>query len=264
MKRFLNFAAICSVIITLSGCGFHLPHEDKLGDTLPKLNVTGAYNSKFFRLVVQKLRASGVEVNAQTGSNVIDPKSAVPTLEIPGVGVSAPRITINSLADTLETAVIVSSACTLRIPNHRPILMRNSITRSKRNKSGYSLASDNEFDIIVDETVDELSSQLILRLSYLGRQSDPNEHVSTPGELVIAKDGSNEPEDLSLQSAPEGMTLIEALQYQNDIEAAKANTTTLDELNNGKQILDQRSYELPKVEVKRVHQAPEELSTDRF
>lgn len=252
------------MLLTLVGCGFHLPQGDKLGDTLPKLNVTGDYHSKFFKLVVQKLKASGVEVNAQTGSNTIDPKSPVPTLVIPGVGISAPRITVNSLADTLETAIIVSSACTLKIPNHRPILMRNAITRSKRNKSGYSLASDNEFEIIVDETIDELSSQLILRLSYLGRQSDPNEPLATPKELIIASDGSNTKEDLSAQSTPSGLTLMEALQYQDETEAANGKSTTLEEMNNGSRVLDQGSYELPKVEIKRVHQAPEELSTDRF
>ena len=57
---------------------------------------------------------------------------------------------------------------------------------------------------------------------------------------------------------------MEALQYQDETEAANGKSTTLEEMNNGSRVLDQGSYELPKVEIKRVHQAPEELSTDRF
>ncbi|MCR5537361.1 MAG: hypothetical protein K6F05_08150 [Succinivibrio sp.] len=263
---YLLCALVGMVLTLLPGCGFHLPAEHQLSTTIPKLNVTGAYQSRFYKQVVLLLEAQGVEVNAQNSGFTPQASEEIPTLSIPEPKVEVPLVAVSSLADGLQYAIIVSYATTLSIPHHRPILMRNALTRSMLKKAGRALASDNEREIVTNETIDELAQQLVTRLAYLGRLSDPSSPDATPAELLISKDGSTK--DLNLpEQLPQGLTLIEALQYQEAAERSAAKATPglnrdLDELNNGQVVLDRSRYQLPKVKPQRVHEAPASLTVD--
>ncbi len=263
---YLLGALLAAVLPLLSGCGFHLPSEHQLSSTIPTLYVTGAYQSRFYKQVVMLLEAQGVKVYAQDSGYTPPDSEEIPTLSIPNPKVQVPLVAINSFADGLEYAVIVSSATTLNIPHHRPIVMRNALTRSMMKKAGRALASDNEMEIVRDETIDELASQLVTRLAYLGRMSDPSTPEATPAELLTASDGSTQ--DLVLpEQVPQGLTLIEALQYQEEAERSAARATPglsqdLNELNNGQQVLDRSRYQLPRVKPQRVHEAPASLTVE--
>lgn len=251
------------VALLCSSCGFHLPNENTLSSTIPALNVYGSYHHPFYRKVVQKLKAYGVEVNAQgTAQREAPQDPALPTLEIPKPDVQIPLVSVNSRLDAEEYNVIVSVSSTLNIPGHRPLLMRNSLTRSFLNKSGRPLSSNNERDLVIDESYDELASQLVMRLSYLGRQSDPQAEFATPRELLIAQDDPGSFIEVStLEEATRGMTLLEALQYSDSQEAAAAPKVTLEELNNGAEVL-KRSYNLPKTAPRLKDEAPESLRVE--
>ena len=99
-----------------------------------------------------------------------------------------------------------------------------------------------------------------MRLSYLGRQSDPDARVPQPGELVLVPSEGDDPYALEIQtSGYEGMTLIEALKAQDTAEKAMSSEMSLDNLNNGQDVLNHRP-QLPKVEPKLLHAAPEDLN----
>lgn len=244
MKKYivLIFSALC---LFTQGCGFHLPNQTKLSDTFEKINVLGDYHNPFYKKVVRELEISGIKVNAQFSPNP-QTNEQIPTLLIPAPSVSMPIASIDANAEALEYQLIVSSTTTLRIPNHRPILMRNSLTRNMMNKPGLSLSSDNERKIVTDETYDELARQLVARLGYLGRQSDPDALQSNPADLTVAVgEDKNLPKSKTLSDAYSGMTLLEALQVQESEELNNSSQTSLSELNNGNQFLN-RSYKLPK------------------
>ncbi len=263
LKRCIVVPVALALLAT--GCGFHLPNQAKLDDTMPEVVVTGDYHDQFYKLVVRRLRANGVTVYAQdSGYSPTDDERAkdLPTLILPRPNVLDEVVSVNSRAQSLEYALVVSVAPTLAIPNHRPIMMRNSVTRAVLNKPGQALASDTEKAIVIQETKEDLADQLVMRLSYLGRSSDPDASVPQPAELILAQGESSAQDTAAVTQATtqtQGMTLLEALQQQDQYESAQGTQLTLDQLNNGQRILNNKSYELPKVKPEPLHQAPEHL-----
>lgn len=265
-KGWLKLTALSCLVATLAtGCGFHLPNQAKLDETMPELVVSGDYHDSFYKMVVNRLRANGVTVYDQNSSyNPEDDAHAqeLPTLILPQPTVLDEVVSVNSRAQSIEYALVVAVAPTLAIPNHRPIMMRNSITRSVLNKPGQSLASDTEKGVVIQETKENLADQLVMRLAYLGRSSDPDSSSPQPAQLITAQGETSPEEAAAINQALEhrqGMTLLEALQQQDHYESAQGTQVTLDQLNNGQQVLNNKSYELPKVKPEPLHQAPEHL-----
>ena len=259
------FVVPVALALLATGCGFHLPNQAKLDDTMPEVVVTGDYHDQFYKLVVRRLRANGVTVYAQDSDySPTDDERAqdLPTLILPRPNILDEVVSVNSRAQSLEYALVVSVAPTLAIPNHRPIMMRNSVTRSVLNKPGQALASDTEKAIVIQETKEDLADQLVMRLSYLGRSSDPDASVPQPAELILAQGEASAQDTAAVTQATtqtQGMTLLEALQQQDQYESAQGTQLTLDQLNNGQRVLNNKSYELPKVKPEPLHQAPEHL-----
>ena len=259
------FVVPVALALLATGCGFHLPNQAKLDDTMPEVVVTGDYHDQFYKLVVRRLRANGVTVYAQdSGYSPTDDERAqdLPTLILPRPNILDEVVSVNSRAQSLEYALVVSVAPTLAIPNHRPIMMRNSVTRSVLNKPGQALASDTEKAIVIQETKEDLADQLVMRLSYLGRSSDPDASVPQPAELILAQGEASAQDTAAVTQATtqtQGMTVLEALQQQDQYESAQGTQLTLDQLNNGQRVLNNKSYELPKVKPEPLHQAPEHL-----
>lgn len=221
---------------------------------MPELNVIGDYHHPYYKMVVNRLKSNGVKINAQNSEFQPDLNQPIPYLMLPQPNVVDETVSVDSRAQAIENSLLITTAATLYIPNHRPILMRNSITRSALNKTGQSLASDMEKATLVEETYQVLADQLVQRLSYLGRYSDPDEISPMPGELVLARGEEND-----VQYDPrqfEGMTLLEALQMQEQIEQLHSDTVDFEQLNNGQRILNDKSYKLPLVKPVPLHQAP--------
>ena len=251
----------------LSGCGFHLPDEVSTANAIPELRVTGDWHHPFFRKTVDLLRVRGVKVYTdgygQDGVDGNDP--SLPTLSVPAPSVSQPLMSVNTYMSALEYSLIVSTADILTIPGHRPILMRNSLTRTYLNKAGRALATSNEYEEILDETYQELASQLVMRISYLGRQSDPDAVTLTPAQLTEAKD--DPASKIDPKNIPAGMTLMDALRMRDENDAETGEQIELGQLNNGSKILNSnspnnetnlnRSYNLPKVKPVLKNEAPE-------
>lgn len=287
--RALKVWALMSLLggaLVLSGCGFHLPNQNKLNETMPELNVVGDYHHPFYKMVVNRLRANGVEVYAQDSTFSPDLREPIPSLMLTAPQVQDEVVSVNSRAQSIENSILVSIAATLNIPNHRPILMRNSITRSALNKPGQSLASDTEKSMVINETYAQLADELVLRLSYLGRSSDPDAVVPQPNELTFIP-SEDDPNNLkAMQQQTSGLTLMEALQLQNQYEAMQGHSVSYDELNNGQALMQNsitdpvatqapaspndegkatvvvkegKEYQLPDVMPERLHTAPSHL-----
>lgn len=251
VRIFLVF--LTSLII--SACGFTFPNQEKLANTIPELNVTGDYHHPFFKKVIKELKIAGVNVNVESSSNTINDDDTIPTLIIPKPNVQDYVSAVDSRAQAIESNFIVNIAATLKIPSHRPILMKNSLTRSALNKTGQSLASTIEKETIIDETYDILARQLVFRIAYLGKLSDPNAHTPAPYELVLSDE-----EIAAYEKAHSSgnLTLLEALQQKDAEEYSNAKQITLDNLNNGTEILQEPK--LPKV--KPVLKGTTRISTD--
>lgn len=257
MLKTAKLILVISFSCLLNACGFELPSQEDLSKAVPKLNVEGDYHSSFYKYVVQKLRMAGVEVNSQN-SDYYQNDSEVPTLMIPTSHVETKVVAVDSMAQSLEENMLISVAATLSIKGHKPILIKNSLTRSILNKSGFALASQTEKDTVIDETYQELASQMVLRISYLGRQSDPTSKIPQPADLLVNEDSDFAPQS----SIYEGMTIIEALQAQDHLESAQGTQVTLDELNNQQEILgNSTTPKLPPIKPVLRHEAPASLDT---
>ncbi len=254
--KITRVTVIAALSLLLGACGFHLPHQENLATTLPRLNVEGDYHEDFYKYVVQKLRLAGVEVISESSSSYQKDENA-PTLMIPAPHVTEEVVAVDSMAQALENNIRVSVSATLSVPGNRPMLMRNSLTRSVLNKSGFALASQTEKDTVIDETLDELAAQMVLRIGYLGRQSDPTDVAPQVTELL-----ENEDSDYRADSPYAGMTVMEALKSQDASERASGTQVTLDELNNHRQVLDEgKAPVLPPVAPVLTHEAPADLDT---
>jgi outer membrane lipopolysaccharide assembly protein LptE/RlpB len=260
LEKALCCAAFAAALL-LQGCGFHLPSEATLAETIPVINFTGDERGPFGRSVIKKLRTAGVDVRtSKSKDHPLSKDPAVPQLQLAGPSVSAPLVSVNSYLSATEYNMILNASGILRIQGHRPILMRASITRSYLNKTGAALATSIEFDNIYKESCEELATQIVTRLGYLGRQSDPNDKAPTPAELTVSAD------DPSTQLKDEpvaGMTLMEALRYQGEQEKQSGKSTTLDQLNNGSAVL-KGTHDLPKTKPVLKNEAPESVSAEGF
>ncbi len=266
MSIFPKICAFASALslLALSACGFHLPNQAGLDEAVPKINVEGDYHHEFYKYVVQRLRVSGVEVNSEDSGSYAKDES-VPTLMIAKPHVRNVVVAVDSRAQALERNILVQVAATLTIPGHRPIVMRNSLTRSVLNKAGRSLSSQNEINIVVSETYQILCDQMVSRIAYLGRQTDPTDPVPQPADLLV-----NEDDDFEVTSNMyEGMTLIDALQNRDARERAAGKSVSLSELNNYQRVMngtkegeEESEPKLPSVKPVLKHEAPHSLNTD--
>lgn len=236
---------ICIGSFVLSGCGFHLPNQTKINEALPTINVVGSYHHPYYKMVVNRLKANGVNLIIQDIDYTPKQDDQYPTLLIAQPSIQEEVVSVDSRAQAIESDLFISTASTLYLPKHRPILIKNSFTRSFLNKPGQSLASDVEKGTIILETEEELADQLVIHLSYLGRMSDPDYKAPLPSDLVYVEGEEQSELVASPQSNYDGLTLIEALQIQDLEEKSAAQTVSLDEINNAKTILNNK-YQLPK------------------
>ncbi len=260
----LKLICVGALLLGLTACGFHLPHQNRLDTSLAEINVSGSYHDRFYKLVVQKLQIRGVKVNYQgTANREIKEDKNVLNLEISSPSISMPLASIDALGSAKEYNLIVTSSAKLKIPNYtRPIVMRNGITRTTLNKADNTLASTNEQQILIEECFEELSDQMIRRISYLGKQSDPSEPKSVPAQLLLAKGEDNS--EIYIDNSP-SMTLIDALQEQDAIDQTQSTSVRLSDLNNGMKVLNKnKTYKLPNTPIKMVHEAPDNLSEEGF
>ncbi len=260
MKKFTSLIVGLG-LLALTACGFHLPNETSLSEAVPEINVLGDYHNKFFKMVIQRLQISGVKTYVQD-KNYVPKVKGIPTLRIPNPSVSIPLVAVSSTASALEYDIIVKATTSLAIPHHRTIVMRNSITRSTTEKSGRALASSVERNIVIEETLEALADQVIMRLGYMGKMSDPDEKAPRPTDLLRDETDPSANIDI-IESDESNLTLLEAIEVQNKKEAGKGKKVTLDEMNNGRKILD-HEYELPKIVPEPVNSAPESLSEENL
>lgn len=250
MKKIFVIASWLTLTV-LSACGFHLPNQTKIGQAIPTLNVEGDYHHPFYKLVVRKLKQSGVNVISQRSDFTPDTSNKdIPLLLIPKPYVQIPVVSVDSKGQALESNLNVAVNATLKIGTHTPIIMHNSITRSLIEKTGQPLAAENQEKILTLETYDELASQLVLRLSYLGKLSDPDTKSISPRDLL-------ESEGEIYNDYPTNLTLIDMLKVQDENEKAQGKTVTLDEINNLDTVL-QKDVKLPRKKVELLHEAPKD------
>lgn len=232
----------CAALLLCGGCGFRLPQLVALQDTVPELVLEGDCREPFCRLVRRQLAVSGVIVHEDGAER----HPQVPQLWLPEPEVSEFTASVDSKAQALEYHIIVRASATLRIGSHRPLNISNSLTRTVLNKAGHALASDVEKQSVIRETMEELARELVLRVGYLGRMTDPDIPVPTPAELL-----ASEEEHIDVPARP--LTLIEALQQADARERAAARSVPLGELNHNRAL----RHELPQVVPELLNQPPQ-------
>lgn len=245
-------ACLISLALLLAGCGFNFPNQTKLQESIPEIDLQGDYHDRFYKMVKRNLIVSGVKVY-DNGVGLSDEKrDTIPKLMLPKPRSKEYVASVDSMAQAIEYNIIVSVSANLVIAGHRPISIKNSLTRSTLNKAGHSLATTTEKQTVINETLEELADEMVLRIGYLGRRSDPDAEAPTPVSLL-----DTEEEHFEARQDP-SVTLIEALQQADQAERAQAESVTLDELNNGQRVLG--DPQLPKVRPELMNEIPQGLA----
>lgn len=259
----LKYLCFGALVFGLTACGFHIPNQTRLGNSMSEIYISGDARNTFYKLVAQKLEVRGVKVTNRNKLRPYQIKKDIPTLNLNSVRVMLPIVSVNAVGVDLEYGVTAISSAVLKVPNHtHPIFMNNLVTRTTFNKADNTLASNNESDILVQECYDILSTQMVDRINYLGKMSDPDEPMANPAELVLARDEDGN--EIFIDNSP-SMTLLDALRSQREIEDASGKSVSLSELNNGMTVLNpNKTHELPKVAPKLINEAPETVSEEGF
>lgn len=240
MRKINLLVLVSSASLALTSCGFSLPNQANISESITSINLCGDYHDKFYKYVKRDLTTNGVIVHDSCSNDINTPQ-----LVLPNIQTNEYIASVDSKAQVIEYDIIVQSNATLYIANHRPIVINNSITRTVLNKTGHSLSSENEKRILIDETSQELASQLVMRLNYLGRLSDPNAYTPMPQELVYSQEETDK--TATVIDSNQKLTLIEALRQADRNDQNQGVVVDFETLNNGHDILEQK---LPKVEAK--------------
>ena len=104
----IKLVLIGCMLLGLSACGFHFPNQNRLGNSLNAINVSGDYHDRFYKMVVNKLKVRGVKVNDQNHDNrIFTPIDGIPSLTITSPSISTPIVSVNSRGAVFEYNYIV-------------------------------------------------------------------------------------------------------------------------------------------------------------
>ncbi len=200
-------AAVTGIIISLSGCGFHLPHEEKLSDSCPELILAGDDNDIFYKILEEKLILSGVKVTPVIGSYAGYLKGDIPVLSCGPMQRNSKVLSVAGNAQNLEYTYKTSVACSLFAPGHRPYAITNALNRSYLNRSGVTISTDAEKNVIIEESAENHADMVMIRLSNawgaLPRLSsqDAAPGAAADGVRVVFDPTSENSREMSLEEA---------------------------------------------------------------
>ena len=207
MFRPCLIAAVTGIIISLSGCGFHLPHEEKLSDSCPELILAGDDNDIFYKILEEKLILSGVKVTPVIGSYTSYIKGDIPVLSCGPMQGNSKVLSVAGNAQNLEYTYKTTVACNLFTPGPRPSAIADNLDRSYLNRSGVTISTDAEKSVIIEESAENHADMVLIRLSNVQgvlprlASQDAAAGAASDGVRVVFDPTSENSREMSLEEA---------------------------------------------------------------
>ena len=159
MKR-LVCGVMILVSLVLTGCGFHMRgsmDEKLLPSQLKAIHVEGDDRSDIYRLVITRLRHSGVKL--------VDSSDEVPVLNLGNISVSNSAASLDNRSQVVEYVMLFNTDYSITLP-HKPLQKFSArFSRVFLNKSSQALASSREQAQLRNEMEVQTADLILIQLS---------------------------------------------------------------------------------------------------
>jgi len=145
ISRHALFLMMAVSTLLLSGCGFHLKHEDGLVEKFPEIYLkTSQPTSELTRLVKLRLRGAGIDI-------MDSPNEHIPVLTLNPEQRSERTISLYATAISAEQEIGFTMNYSIKLPHNETKDFSVNIYRDFLNNSSKALAKSRETELITKE-----------------------------------------------------------------------------------------------------------------
>jgi Rare lipoprotein B len=149
------------LLVSLSGCGFHLRGGEMLSPALHTMRLVGDDKSDMYRMVAYRLKRAGVTL---VEKSEIDGKP-IPELQLGGISVTNQVASVDSHSQAVEYVMHFSTQYSIKVPEHEAQKFTANFTRTFLNKSSEALASSREQEQLTREMMEQTADLVLIQLS---------------------------------------------------------------------------------------------------
>jgi|GEM_PF-2448598 len=142
---YLNISFTLLALLLLSGCGFHLKHNDGLVDKYPQIFLQSSDpNGELARLIKLRLRGSGIKIAAS-------PAADIATLKVESERRSSRTISLYVNAQNAEQELSYNLAYSIASPDYQMQSFSVNLYRDFLENSAQALAKSREAELLTQE-----------------------------------------------------------------------------------------------------------------
>ena len=142
--NYSKYFLLLSSILLLSGCGFHLKHNDGLVEKYPQILLQSTPNTDLTRLIKLRLRGAGIEL-------VTTPSEDVAILKVGKEQRSSRTISLNVTAQNAETELGYILDYSIQSPGYEAQHFSVNLYRDFIESSSQALAKSRESELLTKE-----------------------------------------------------------------------------------------------------------------
>jgi len=141
----LNISVTLLTLLLLSGCGFHLKHNDGLVDKYPQIFLqSNDPNGELARLIKRRLRGSSIKLAASPGADIA-------VLKVEGERRSSRTISLYVNAQNAEQELGYNLSYSIQSPGYKAQSFSVNLYRDFLENSAQALAKSREAELLTQE-----------------------------------------------------------------------------------------------------------------
>ncbi len=169
MQKITALLLTLMVTILSTGCGFQLMRTKPIKETYPEIAFVGDKRNVFYKRLFEKLTVKGINVIEANNDFQSYLAQDIPVLTCSSLNNNISTLSVSGNSQDLEYNIRSSVSCLLYLKDKKPYTIKSAINRSYLNKAGSTITSDSEKSALINESIEELTTQITFRLrnSYL-------------------------------------------------------------------------------------------------
>lgn len=151
-------------LFVLSGCGFHIKHNNGLAEKFPQIYIqSSAPKGALVRFVKMRLRGAGIEI-------VNTPSTDIPILKIGSVSSSSRTVSLYVDASTAETEKSYNLAYSIQNPGYPAQSFTFNLYRDFLESADEALAKSRESELLTEEMNSIAAEHIITTMVSLNKE----------------------------------------------------------------------------------------------
>ena len=143
LKPFKQILILCC-LLSLTGCGFHLKHNDGLVEKYPQIYLQSTPNSDLTRFIKLRLRGAGIEI-------VNAPSKDIAVLKVNNERRSSRIISLSVTAQNAETELGYNLTYSIQTPGYQAQQFTVNLYRDFVENTSEALAKSRESELLTKE-----------------------------------------------------------------------------------------------------------------